>query len=219
MEIAIALLRHYGFDFGGYTANDLTRAWSSFHPEWVRQAVIEALFQGRYKAISVNQILNFWERKGEIICHHNREFERLICGDSSVIYTTPDTVKSVSTITPFTPQEFSTPLPRHTASEVAANGQTHSKENSINYQRPLTEPSGTTVPIRLFSDKAPIPYSKVYRSAYENMTLLAESSLFVDKLRSMCVSRNTILVEQMSDSKEISGNEPQATQTEFFKAF
>ncbi|MFN9648904.1 MAG: hypothetical protein ACK58Z_10495 [Pseudanabaena sp.] len=42
MEIAIALLQHYSFDLGGYTINDLTREWSRFKPEWVRQAVIEA---------------------------------------------------------------------------------------------------------------------------------------------------------------------------------
>ncbi|PZU97670.1 MAG: hypothetical protein DCE90_06185 [Pseudanabaena sp.] len=206
MEIAIALLRHYGFDFGGYTANDLTRAWSVFHPEWVRQAVIEALFQGRYKAISVNQILIFWERKGEIICHHNREFERLICGDFSLSdgeqsYKEPiaDPVKPVSKITPFAPQETTAVVPIYKFSEAVANVPNSIKSESKESQRPRIEPSGTTVPLRLSSEKAPIPDSKVYRSAYENMTLLAESSMFVDKLRSMCIFKNTILAEQMSD--------------------
>jgi hypothetical protein len=86
MEIAISLLQHYSFDLGGYTIKDLTRAWSSFKPEWVRQAVIESLFQGRYKAVSVNQILHLWERKGEPNCRYNHEFERLVCGDVAVIY-------------------------------------------------------------------------------------------------------------------------------------
>lgn len=80
------LLQHYSFDLGGYTIKDLTRAWSSFKPEWVRQAVIESLFQGRYKAVSVNQILHLWERKGEPNCRYNHEFERLVCGDVAVIY-------------------------------------------------------------------------------------------------------------------------------------
>lgn len=182
MEIAIALLRHYGFDFGGYTTNDLVRAWSSFDPEWVRQAVIEALFQGRYKAISVNQILIFWERKGEIICHHNREFERLICGDFSTISgeVTAEPAKPVLEISPFIPQEITTPITR----------------------RKVIEPSGTTAPIRLSLNKSPLPTSQVYRSAYENMTLLAESSIFVDKLRSICTSKTTVMSAEMPQNEQ-----------------
>lgn len=200
MEIAIALLRHYGFDFGGYTTNDLVRAWSSFDPEWVRQAIIEALFQGRYKAISVNQILIFWERKGEIICHHNREFERLICGDFSTISGEPtypevtaETAKPVLEISPFIPQEITTPITRRKVSEIAPHHQ------NFGFQ---IEPLGTTAPIRLSLNKSPLPTSQVYRSAYENMTLLAESSIFVDKLRSICTSKTPVMSAEMSQNEQ-----------------
>ncbi|MDB9376454.1 hypothetical protein, partial [Nodularia sphaerocarpa] len=37
------------------------------------------LYQGRYKGISVQQILAFWQRRGQVIYHFNMEFERLIC--------------------------------------------------------------------------------------------------------------------------------------------
>jgi hypothetical protein len=83
-ESAIAqteeLLTHYGFDLMGFTAQYLLAIWVKKYPAlWVRLAVVEALYQGRYKAVSVEQILNFWSRKGDPNFHFNHEFERLIC--------------------------------------------------------------------------------------------------------------------------------------------
>ena len=80
-DVAVALLIHYSFDRGGYTAGELIDRWLKDYPaDWVCLAVIEALYQGRYKAISVEQILAFWNRRGQAVYHFNREFERLICG-------------------------------------------------------------------------------------------------------------------------------------------
>jgi hypothetical protein len=74
------LLNHYGFELRGFSAQELISNWSKkYHPLWVRLAVVESLYQGRYKAVSVEQILNFWLRKGAPNFHFNHEFERLIC--------------------------------------------------------------------------------------------------------------------------------------------
>lgn len=79
----IALLIHYSFDLGGYTAGELITRWLDDYPaNWIHLAVIEALYQGRYKAISVDQILAFWQRRGTALYHFNHEFERLICGEN-----------------------------------------------------------------------------------------------------------------------------------------
>ncbi len=79
---AVTLLLHYSFDLGGYSASELTDRWShDYSATWVRFAVIEALYQGRYKAISVEQILAFWQRRGVASYHFNHEFERLVCGN------------------------------------------------------------------------------------------------------------------------------------------
>lgn len=77
---AAALLTHYSFDLGGSTAERLMIQWQKEYPgNWLRLAVIEALYQGRYKAVSVGQILAMWKRRGEALYHFNYEFERLIC--------------------------------------------------------------------------------------------------------------------------------------------
>ena len=79
-ELAAKLLTHYSFDLNGHNASELVNQWQSEYPlHWLHLAVIEALYQGRYKAISVQQILTFWQRKGETTYHFNMEFERMIC--------------------------------------------------------------------------------------------------------------------------------------------
>lgn len=81
-DFAVALLIHYSFDLGGYTASQLIEGWlKNYSATWVRSAVVEALYQGRYKAISVEQILAFWQRRGLALYHFNHEFERLICSN------------------------------------------------------------------------------------------------------------------------------------------
>lgn len=77
---AVILLSHYGFDLRGYTAQELVNRWlEKYQPNWIGLAVIEALYQGRYKAVSVEQLLTVWQRRGQPIYHFNHEFERLIC--------------------------------------------------------------------------------------------------------------------------------------------
>jgi hypothetical protein len=80
LDLATALLIHYSFDLSGYSASELVNRWQTQYPvNWLHLAVIEALYQGRYKAFSVQQILTFWQRRGQAIFHFNMEFERLIC--------------------------------------------------------------------------------------------------------------------------------------------
>jgi hypothetical protein len=89
MDSAIALLLHYNFELGGYTIDDLRRLWSRYDTVWVQWAIIECLFQGRYKAISVLHLLDFWERKGRANCHYTKDFERLMCGDLAEVEVSP----------------------------------------------------------------------------------------------------------------------------------
>lgn len=76
----LALLNHYCFELPGKTAIDLLASWlEKYQADWVRLAVIEALYRGRYKAVSVEQILNLWSRRQYASYGFNHEFERLIC--------------------------------------------------------------------------------------------------------------------------------------------
>jgi hypothetical protein len=75
----VALITRYGFDLGTFTVEELMEKWlKSFHSNWIRLATIEALYLGRYKAVSIEQILAVWSRLGNPNTHFSHEFERLI---------------------------------------------------------------------------------------------------------------------------------------------
>lgn len=75
----IALMNYYSFDLGADTTKDLIVKWSKKYPHfWLPLAVLEAIYQGRLKAISVEQILNLWHRSGIPNYQFNPEFEELV---------------------------------------------------------------------------------------------------------------------------------------------
>lgn len=79
---AVGLLVHYSFDLDSDTAEQLVALWlTHYPPHWLRLAVIEALYQGRYKAVSVEHILDMWQRRGQPLYHFNHDFERLVCSN------------------------------------------------------------------------------------------------------------------------------------------
>ena len=80
LEQALSLIDSYDFDLGGDDAEQLLKYWLDFyHASWIRLATIEALYLGRYKAISIEHILSVWLRLGTPNTHFTYEFERLIC--------------------------------------------------------------------------------------------------------------------------------------------
>jgi hypothetical protein len=77
------LLQDYSFDVENYQVEAIVASWlQRFDPTWISHAITEALYQGRYKVVSVHQILQLWQRRGQPIRHFNREFESIILGQS-----------------------------------------------------------------------------------------------------------------------------------------
>jgi len=74
------LLTYYCYVVENQGQDALLDCWlGDYSLEWVRLALIESLYRGRYKTISVGGLLADWKRKGQPIYHFNREFEALIC--------------------------------------------------------------------------------------------------------------------------------------------
>jgi hypothetical protein len=85
-SVAFALLSYYSLEPDQYpqplTKGRLLSRWLHNYPEnWVRCALIESLYQGRYKTYCVEQILALWHRRGQPIYHFNHEFETMICNN------------------------------------------------------------------------------------------------------------------------------------------
>ena len=77
---ALSLIDSYAFDLGNSNAEQLLKSWlKKYHASWIRLATIEALYLGRYKAVSIAHILSVWSRIGNPNPHFTYEFERLIC--------------------------------------------------------------------------------------------------------------------------------------------
>ncbi|MGB7417484.1 MAG: hypothetical protein WA902_25030, partial [Thermosynechococcaceae cyanobacterium] len=73
------LLAYYNFQDEVQSREQLLDSWLRAYPvDWVRLALIEALYQGRYKSASVEYLLRLWRRRGQPTPHFSREFERLV---------------------------------------------------------------------------------------------------------------------------------------------
>ncbi|MDB9529241.1 hypothetical protein PN498_24830 [Oscillatoria sp. CS-180] len=106
IEDAKLLLEEYSFDLSGFQAGELVAIWQQrleMSPSWIRSAVLEALYQGRYKAFSVEQILQGWKRRGHPIRHFNSEFERIVLGPID------PTVSKYAAMTSLRPSELMAP--------------------------------------------------------------------------------------------------------------
>ncbi|MGL4502840.1 MAG: hypothetical protein ACRC78_06155 [Planktothrix sp.] len=74
------LLKYYGFELADQTPEQIIERWEKqYDPDWFLPAILESLYQGRYKAISVEHILIYWQRRGKKVYHFTSDFERLIC--------------------------------------------------------------------------------------------------------------------------------------------
>jgi hypothetical protein len=205
MDIVVALLQYYSFDLGSSSINELISDWNKYEQTWVRLAIVESLHQGRYKAVSVSQILNFWQRRGEPQCRFNHEFERLVCGDFR--FSSINQTRKVS-------QPLATPA--STSFEPSANGNARPKagipmaksdpkpqpelktnlqpKSPAKSQNNLQAKSSGNLSGKSSTQKAALP-SPSYKSVVQ-MKLLADSCLFVDKLRAICQTSNPNLVQK-----------------------
>ncbi|MGK7956127.1 MAG: hypothetical protein AB4063_12890 [Crocosphaera sp.] len=72
-------MTRYGFEIKEITLCELVEKWTaSYSIYWIHLAIVESLYQGRYKAISVEHILALWKRLGHPSYHFTYEFERFI---------------------------------------------------------------------------------------------------------------------------------------------
>ena len=76
----VALLEYYGFELNAESPATVVLGWQQLYPaSWLRTAVIEALYRGRYKQVSVEEILRSWQKWNKIRQNFDAEFEQLIC--------------------------------------------------------------------------------------------------------------------------------------------
>ncbi|RZM75053.1 hypothetical protein [Leptolyngbya iicbica] len=116
-EQATLLMQEYCFDLRGFEAGELVAIWHErleAEPSWIRAAVLEALYLGRYKAFSVEQILQGWKRRGHPVRHFNSEFERIVFGPIDPI------ASKYAALTSLSPSELLSPQSESSQSVVGS---------------------------------------------------------------------------------------------------
>lgn len=131
---AAALMEGYRFELGGHDARQWVSLWLEFYrPSWIRDAVVEALYQGRYKSVSVRQILELWNRRSQPIRHVTYEFEAAVCREFGEIKVAPTPPAVPVQHRSIRIQEGRTQEPRSPAADFSsvttANGSAHSSHN------------------------------------------------------------------------------------------
>jgi hypothetical protein len=81
MDAVLRILQLYKFDLGDRSLTSISIKWRNYDPHWLRLAITESIYRGRYKVISVEQILESWQRKQEVFSKFDDEFEHLIWGN------------------------------------------------------------------------------------------------------------------------------------------
>lgn len=82
VKSAVVLLQHYSFDLDDDhdSAEQVVREWlDEYSPKWVVAAIVEAIFQGRFKTTSVDNILLTWGLSGRPQHHFDSQFADLVC--------------------------------------------------------------------------------------------------------------------------------------------
>lgn len=168
-ELAAKLLTHYSFDLSGYGASELVNHWQrEYSTDWLHLAVVEALYQGRYKAVSVQQILAFWQRRGQPTYHFNMEFERLICGKF------PESFATKSAIA-LPPVKLTVAQPQETKAKLLPAKVDYYQENTNHYQ----ENTNTNIFIAKEEEEekkpTPTPPSFIVSNSYKGQSYAAVS--------------------------------------------
>ena len=83
VSVVLELLTYYNLETDRYPTTSkpkvLNQWLQSYSDHWVKLALIESLYQGRYKMVSVEQLLALWSRRGQPTYHFNSDFEALVC--------------------------------------------------------------------------------------------------------------------------------------------
>ena len=207
---AAALLEGYQFEMGSHDARQWVSLWlESYRPIWIRDAVVEALYQGRYKSISVRQILELWTRRGQPIRHVTHEFEAAVCREFGETRIAPSQLPPVQL-----PQNGSRGGP--TNGKVSTSGYTYTpsaSHSSITKASPAN--SGPTAAVSFDLSATPPGMAKMaVLAASETAASTATEPSADSRLADSRLEGNStadLKHSELSEAGQFSGNPPLAS--------
>jgi hypothetical protein len=104
----------YGLELDGHQVDTLVANWlKKYDRDWIVKAIVESLYRGRYKIVSVDNILRDWQRLGRPRYNFTPEYEREILQNLPAVVELPvasDSPAQVSVDEPVQP-DFPVALP------------------------------------------------------------------------------------------------------------
>lgn len=140
------ILRSYGFEMDESRQDVVLADWEQqFGREWMLLALLEALHQGRYKLMSIGQILRCWERRGQPRLSFDREFQRMVLAEDWQPIVTPVSDAPHAEALPTLVTE---PQPRSERKLWALIGlsQVVERSNSVHKRSAIASVASTTAP-------------------------------------------------------------------------
>jgi hypothetical protein len=100
-EFVTTAIEHYGLELEDDRVDTVVLTWfGTYDPAWVVKALVEALYRGRYKVKSVDNILRDWQRRGSPFYKFTPDYEREILHSLRLKSDTPVTVLPSAIPTP-----------------------------------------------------------------------------------------------------------------------
>ncbi|AFY93998.1 hypothetical protein Cha6605_2966 [Chamaesiphon minutus PCC 6605] len=104
----------YGLELDGHQVDTLVANWlKKYDNNWIIKAIVESLYRGRYKIVSVDNILKDWQRLGKPRYNFTPEYEREILQNLPAVVELPTTSDSPVQVSAEEPvqADFSVALP------------------------------------------------------------------------------------------------------------
>jgi hypothetical protein len=99
-EFVTTVIEHYGLELEDERVETVVSIWfQTYDPAWVVKALVEALYRGRYKVKSVDNILRDWQRRGAPLYRFTPNYEREILHSLRLNPEQPATIVHLATPT------------------------------------------------------------------------------------------------------------------------
>jgi hypothetical protein len=86
------VIDRYGLELDGHQVDTIIVTWlQKYDSAWIVKAIVESLYRGRYKIVSVDNILKDWQRLGKPRYNFTPEYEREILQNLPAITDLPTT--------------------------------------------------------------------------------------------------------------------------------
>ncbi len=136
------VINRYGLELDGHQVDTIIVTWlQKYDSDWIIKAIIESLYRGRYKIVSVENILKDWQRLGKPRYNFTPEYEREILQNLPVINDPPAT-----SLLPILPAPVDRPDPPLPVTQIAVLSSKHlNPEESAPFQhRNHSRPTAST---------------------------------------------------------------------------